>query len=139
MSRSFSRSEGRSKFRSAAAKVLHESARATTKWITSDRPSDLENCGDVFPNLLGFVEDGMHTNLEGEGIIFQIFVNVAVDAEEVYAYEGEFDENLREYPKAKKVTKKSSTAQVQPVREEKYLARAAHSIRQVGEGRRILR
>jgi len=48
-------------FKAAACEVLPPEARATTKVLLSDSPSTLEQCAaDVFPNLQGVVEDGMH-------------------------------------------------------------------------------
>ena len=47
-------------FKLASCEVLPEDVRAQAEIMYNDRPSDLEDCRDVFPNLRFLVEDGLH-------------------------------------------------------------------------------
>ena len=63
----FEYSEGLPCFKSASCKVLPIAARQTVKAIFSDSPASLENSTDIYPNLLGVAEDGIHFVLRIEG------------------------------------------------------------------------
>ncbi|CAJ1383781.1 unnamed protein product [Effrenium voratum] len=59
-------SEGLACFERACKAILPPEARATTEWIFSDSPAAIDHVRELFPNLQGMAEDGLHLALRVE-------------------------------------------------------------------------
>ena len=59
-------SEGLACFERACKAILPPEARSTTEWIFSDSPAAIDHVRELFPNLQGMAEDGLHLALRVE-------------------------------------------------------------------------